>query len=216
LIGPDATAVTDKDHLDTDHKNINEIINTAKRSLPHFDLRKTITAFAGNRSASSNDDFIIEASKIKGFINVAGIESPGLTAAPAIAPYVVEIIAATGLVKLNKKIDFNPYRKPYHTIAHMNQNDLNNLIKQDAKYGCVICRCETVSAGEICDALYRNIPINSLDAIKRRTRAGMGRCQGGFCTPKVMEIIHNELKTPKEKITKKGGKSLLVFSKDKS
>jgi glycerol-3-phosphate dehydrogenase len=184
--------------------------------LPQFDLRKTITNFAGNRSPASTGDFIIEESKIKGFINVAGIESPGLTAAPAIAPYVVDIITATNLLKLSKNPNFDPYRKPYHTIINMEKKDLNNLIKKDAKYGCVVCRCETVSEGEICDALHRNIPINSLDAIKRRTRAGMGRCQGGFCTPKVMGIVNKELKIPKEQVTKKGGKSALVFSKDKS
>ncbi|EKE01931.1 MAG: hypothetical protein ACD_21C00020G0002 [uncultured bacterium] len=215
LIGPDATPAPTKDYLDTDSKNIKEIIESAKKSFSDFDLRKVITAFAGNRPASNSDEFIIEESKVKGFINVAGIESPGLTAAPAIAPYVAEIVAATGLVKLNPKTDFDPYRKPYNTVVDMAEQELNDLIKKDSKYGCVVCRCETVSEGEICDALHRNIPINSLDAIKRRTRAGMGRCQGGFCTPKIMEIIHNELKTPKEKITKKGNDSLLVFGRTK-
>jgi glycerol-3-phosphate dehydrogenase len=198
MIGPDATQVTAKDYLDTDAKNIKAIIAAAKKSLPDFDLKKVITAFAGNRSAPSNGDFIIEESKVKGFINVAGIESPGLTAAPAIAAYVTEIIVAAGIVKLSQKAEFNPYRKP------------NN-----AKCGCIVCRCETVSEGEIRDALKGNIAINSLDAIKRRTRAGMGRCQGGFCTPKIMKIIHDELKIPQEKITKKGGESVLVFGKTK-
>lgn len=215
LIGPDATPAPSKDYLDTTSKNINEIIKVAKRSLPDFDLRKVITAFAGNRATPNNNDFIIEESKIKGFINVAGIDSPGLTAAPAIAMNVIEIIKATNLVQLHPKIDFNPYRKSYNTVANMGDSELDNLIKKEAKYGHVVCRCETVSEGEICDALHRNIPINSLDAIKRRTRAGMGRCQGGFCTPKIMEIIFNELKIPKEKITKKGGESSLVIGKTK-
>jgi glycerol-3-phosphate dehydrogenase len=215
LIGPDATPVSAKDYLDTASKNISEIIEVAKKSFPAFDLQKVITTFSGNRAAATTEDFIIEESKIKGFINVAGIESPGLTAAPAIATYVSEIVAATKQVKLISKTAFNPYRKAYYTIASMQEQALNNLIKQDAKYGRVVCRCETVSEGEICDALHRNIPINSLDAIKRRTRAGMGRCQGAFCTPKIMEIIHKELQIPKEKITKKGGKSLLVFGRTK-
>ncbi|CAL7964345.1 glycerol-3-phosphate dehydrogenase [Gammaproteobacteria bacterium] len=214
LIGPDATPTPAKDYLDTASKNIGEIIEAAKKSFPDFDLQKVITAFAGNRATATTEDFIIEESKVKGFINVAGIESPGLTAAPAIAAYVGEIVA-TKQVKLSPKTDFNPYRKAYHAIANIQEQTLNNLITQNAKYGCVVCRCETVSEGEICDALHRNIPINSLDAIKRRTRAGMGRCQGGFCTPKIMEIIHNELQTPKEEITKKGGKSLLVFGRTK-
>jgi glycerol-3-phosphate dehydrogenase len=215
LIGPDATEAPAKDYLDTASQNASVIIDAAKKSFPTLDLQKVITAFAGNRAAASTGDFIIEESKIKGFINVAGIESPGLTAAPAIAIYVGEIVAATEQVKLRPKADFNPKRKACSTIANMQEQDLNDLIKQDPKYGCVACRCETVSEGEICDALKRNIPINSLDAIKRRTRAGMGRCQGGFCTPKIMEIIHNELQIPREEITKNGGESVLVFGKTK-
>lgn len=215
LIGPDATPIPEKDYLDTTTQNISEIIEAAKKSFPDFDLQKVIAAFAGNRNAATDGDFIIEESKIKGFINVAGIESPGLTAAPAIANYVREIVTATKHVRLTPKADFNPYRKAYNTIANMQEQKLNELIKQNAKYGCVVCRCETVSEGEICDALHRNIPINSLDAIKRRTRAGMGRCQGGFCTTKIMEIINNELQIPKKAITKKGGKSSLIFGRTK-
>lgn len=215
LIGPDATPIPTKDNVDTANKNIQEIIVAAKRSLPNFDLRKVITTFAGNRPAPSNDDFIIEESAIKGFINVAGIESPGLTAAPAIAPYVVELIAATKKFKLKHKVDFNPYRQPYNTILNTAEKDLDNLSKKDPKYGNVVCHCKTVFTGEICDALKRNIPISSLDAIKRRTRAGMGRCQGAFCMPKIIEIIHNELQIPKEKITKKCGKSQLLSGRTK-
>jgi glycerol-3-phosphate dehydrogenase len=215
LIGPDATQVAAKDYVDTSSENIKAIIELAKKSLPDFDLRKVITAFAGNRPVPDSGDFIIGESKVRGFINVAGIESPGLTAAPAIAKYVSEIIAETKRVKLKQKTDFNSYRKPFNTIVDMKEKDINALIKKDAKYGCVVCRCETVSEGEICDALKRNIPINSLDAIKRRTRAGMGRCQGSFCTPKIMQIIHDELGISKEKITKKGGKSFVVLSRPK-
>lgn len=211
LIGPDATEAPAKDYLDTASQNASAIVDAAKKSFPALDLQKVITAFAGNRNAASTGDFIIEESKVKGFINVAGIESPGLTAAPAIAIYVGEIVAATEQIKLSPKADFDPNRRGYSAIANMQEQDLNALIKQDPKYGCIVCRCETVSEGEICDALKRNIPISSLDAIKRRTRAGMGRCQGGFCTSKIMEIIHNELQVPKEEITKKGGKSLLVL-----
>lgn len=215
LIGPDATPVAEQDYLDTASKNIDEIIDAAKKSMPDFDLSKVITTFAGNRAASNTGDFIIKESKIKGFINVAGIESPGLTAAPAIAIHVVDIVKTTEKVALTKKTNFDPYRKAYNTVINMQEKDLSDLIKKDAKYGCIVCRCETVSEGEICDALTRNIPIDSLDAIKRRTRAGMGRCQGAFCSPKIMEIVHSELQIPKEKITKKGGESLLVFGRTK-
>ncbi len=215
LIGPDATEIADKDHLDTEEQNINDIIATAKRSLPSFNLQKVITCFTGNRAIPSTHDFIIGETEIKGFINAAGIESPGLTAAPAIAKHIVEIIATTKLVTLSIKQNFNPYREPYKKIANMAEQDINQLIKKDCNYGCIVCRCENVSLGEIRETLHREIPINSLDAIKRRTRAGMGRCQGGFCTPKIMEIISEELKIPKEKITKKGGNSLLVNKRPK-
>ena len=213
LIGPDATCVPTKDDTDTSNKNIHAIITAAKKSLPHFDLRKVVTVFAGNRPASDNSDFIIGEGTTKGFINVAGIESPGLTAAPAIALYIVELIAATQ--KLSRNPIFNPERKPYKTIFNMPVKDLDSLTKKEPKYGCIVCHCESVSAGEICDALTRNIPINSLDAIKRRTRATMGRCQGTFCIPKILEIIHNELKIPKEQITKKGNQSLVLADKTK-
>lgn len=241
LIGPDAELAPDKNYVDTSSKNIANIIATAQRTLPHFDLRKVITAFAGNRAISSTGDFVIgESEKVPGFINVAGIESPGLTAAPAIAQHIVKIIGATGRVSLQQKASFNPIRRPYHAIAALIEknpqnspqsnsgsnlelakqhqtkiDELNELIKREPCYGCVVCRCETVSEGEIRDALSRSIPINSIDAIKRRTRAGMGRCQGGFCTPRIMEIIEDALHVQREKITTKGGCSLLVQGRTK-
>ena len=211
LIGPDALMVEDKDQVETTPDNIEAIINTAKKTLPELDLRKVITAFAGNRAIPSTGDFIIGDTKIKGFINAAGIDSPGLTAAPAIALHAVEIIGEQ--MELIPNENFNPHREGYKTIATMEENELNNLIKKEPDYGSVVCRCETVSAGEISASLKRNIPVKSLDAIKRRTRACMGKCQGGFCTPRIMEIINQELKIPKEKITKKGGDSFLVSGK---
>ena len=173
LIGPTAEDVSAKDDLDITKEGIDFIVEAAKKSLPQFDMRKVITSFSGNRAAASTHDFIIEETKVKGFINAAGIESPGLTSAPAIALKVTEIVEET--LTLKKKANFNPKRKPYQ------------------KNGRIICRCETVSEGEILDALSRGIPINSLDAIKRRSRAGMGRCQGGFCAPRIMEIILKRL-----------------------
>lgn len=214
LIGPDAVSIEDKDYLDTNEKNINYVVKAAQQSVPTFDLRKTITAFSGNRAVPSTGDFIIEESKVKGFINAAGIESPGLTSAPAIAVYVAELLAQSG-IELKPKHDFNPERRPYNNVASMAYEDLQELIKKNPAYGRIVCRCETISEGEIIDALKRPIPINSLDAIKRRTRAGMGTCQAGFCTPKILEIIINELKVPAEKITKKGGTSIMITGRTK-
>lgn len=200
LIGPDAETITDKENLDTASKNIAYITAAARKSLPDFDMRKVITAFAGNRAVGSKGDFIIEESKVKGFINVAGIESPGLTSAPAIAVYVAELLAETG-INLKQKPNFNPHRKPYRTEPTSGDR--------------VICRCETVFESEIRAALRRPIPITTIDAIKRRTRAGMGRCQGGFCLPKVMQIMCEELNITMEAITKKGPSSPIVTGKTK-
>ena len=212
LIGPDATPITDKDFVETAEPNINYIIAAAKKSLDKFDLSKVITTFAGNRAAPSTDDFIIGHSLVKNFINAAGIESPGLTAAPAIAVHIAQLIKESDELNMVLDANFDPIRLPYNNINNMLENNLNELIKDNPKYGCVVCRCETVSEGEICDALNRNIPISSLDAIKRRTRTCMGRCQGGFCTPKIMDIMHKELQIPKETITKKGKKSCMLMT----
>lgn len=216
LIGPDATTVDNKHYLDTQNTNIQDIVATAKQSLPEFDLRKVITSFAGNRASPSTGDFIIEEHTIvKGFINVAGIESPGLTASPAIGKYVTEMLADILKFSLNIKPDFIFERPAYKTIANMSEEELAQLIKQDQSYGRVICRCEMVSEGEILDALRRCIPIRSIDAIKRRTRAGMGRCQAGFCTPHIMEIMARELNLSQTELTKKGSNSAMVMAKTK-
>lgn len=214
LIGPDATSIAKKEYLDTNDKNANYVIQTARKSIPDFDMRKVITAFAGNRAAPSTGDFIIGESKIPGFINVAGIESPGLTAAPAIAVHIAELIAESGC-NLQRKNNFQAQRRPYKTVANMPEEELKELIQHEPAYGRIVCRCETISEGEIIDALHREIPINSLDAIKRRTRAGMGRCQAGFCTPRIMEIICRELNLPMEQVTKKGADSMLVMGRTK-
>ncbi|MBN1684162.1 MAG: NAD(P)/FAD-dependent oxidoreductase [Gammaproteobacteria bacterium] len=216
MIGPSSTYIEEKNNVNTTAETINEVIHAARKSLPNFDLKEVITTFSGNRACSTKHDFIIEESKkIPGFINIAGIESPGLTAAPAIAQYVVEMVAASHLISLQQKSHFNPERRPYHHVSEMNPKELNELIQKHPEYGRIICRCETVSEGEIKDALSRSIPINTLDAVKRRTRAGMGRCQGGFCTPKILEIIYNELGIPVEKIEKKTAGSYIVVGRTK-
>lgn len=216
LIGPDATTVDVKHCVDTHNANIQDIIATAKQSLPEFDLRKVITSFAGNRASPNTSDFIIEEhEKVKGFVNVAGIESPGLTASPAIGKYVCEMLADILGFALNVKSNFIYERPAYKTIATMQEEELAKLIKQDPSYGRVICRCEMVSEGEILDALRRPIPLRSLDAIKRRTRAGMGRCQAGFCTPHIMEIMARELQVSQTQLTKKGFDSAMVMERTK-
>ncbi len=210
LIGPDATVVPDKEYLDTAKENIEDIVAAARKVLPNFDLRKVITTFAGNRAASTRGDFIIEESSCRGFINVAAIESPGLTASPAIAQEVSKLIRNSGRVSWEINETFDPHRRPIEKIAEMSSAQLREIIARKPHHGCVVCHCELVSHGEISDALHREIPVRSLDALKRRTRATMGRCQGGFCSPKLMAIIGEELGIVRTEITKKGGESFFV------
>ena len=210
LLGPDAMAVAQKDDLDTEPENLEKIILAARKTLPNFELSKVITCFAGNRAATKNHDFIIEESEVSGFINVAGIESPGLTAAPAISKYVVELIDKTSKVKLVENPNFNPTREDFPKITELTCEQLDQLIKREPSYGKVICRCEEISLGEINAVFNRGIPIKSLDALKRRTRTGMGQCQGSFCTPRLIEIISKNLKVGQDKILKGADGSFMV------
>ncbi len=214
LIGPNAEVAESKEDRETSVETIEYIIEMARKSVLDFDVRKVITSFSGNRATSSTGDFVIEESNISGFINVAGIESPGLTAAPAIAKYVVELVQKTGL-KFEKNPQFNPNRRPYRRISEMDGDELTKLIKEEPAYGRVVCRCEVVSEGEILDALSRSIPINTTDAIKRRTRCGMGRCQAGFCTPKLLEVVARKLNIPRANIAKSTQGSALLMGRTK-
>lgn len=212
IVGPNAMDIDDKEENITTSKGLDEVVESARRSVPAFDLRERITNFAGIRAVPAEGDFIIShSSKVSGFINVAGIESPGLTAAPAIAVEVREILSKTGL-RLVKKDNFIDTRTVVR-FRELNFQERMELIKKEPKYGKIICRCETVTEGEIVDAIRRGA--RSIDAIKRRTRAGMGRCQGGFCSPRVTEILSKELRIPMEKVTKNGDSSYMLVSKVK-
>jgi glycerol-3-phosphate dehydrogenase len=168
-------------------------------------MKKAITSFAGVRPTSSTRDFIIEETKVEGFINVAGIDSPGLTSAPAIAEEVVNILSKK--VKLEEKDDFNPYRKPIIVKKDKNfDGDIN--AKEPEKH--IICRCERVTEAEIVDALNRPVRTISIDGVKRRTRAGMGMCQGAFCGSRVRKLIAREMDIPEEQVKQRGpGSSIL-------
>jgi len=186
LVGPGNILAEERDDVSTTRDELEYVKNTAKRSVTGIDFNAVIRSFSGNRAHTEFDDFIIKEAK-PGFIDLAGIKSPGLTAAPAIAKMAVKMIGDGGII-LNEKQDFIDSRKrirfneltPYEKAA---------LIKSAPSYGQVICRCETVTEGEIMDALNSPVPPHSIDAVKRRTGAGMGRCQGGFCGPRVLEIM---------------------------
>ena len=178
--------------------------------MPHLPKRGIITQFAGLRAHAKNyDDFIVGYDNdVINLYNVAAIESPGLTSAPAIAVHVAKEVAER--MKLSENKAFNPIRKGIPHFAYLSNEEREALIKENPLYGHIICRCEVVSEGEIVEAIRRVPGAKDLDGVKRRTRAGMGRCQMGFCTPKVMEIIARELHEDITSVTKKGHESFMV------
>lgn len=208
LVGPTSTDVDGKDDVDTSATALAEAWNRALWAVPALSKRNIITQFAGLRAHSDTDDFIIGESSVKGFFNAAGIESPGLTAAPAIAVYVADTVSSA--LGLSENKNFDPIRKGIPRFAEMTDEQRAELIKQDPRYGRIVCRCETVTEGEIVNAIRRPLGATDLDGIKRRTRAGMGRCQAGFCTPAVMKILARELNVDLAEITKYGGGSQIV------
>ncbi|MBU3128919.1 FAD-dependent oxidoreductase [Clostridium tagluense] len=203
MIGPNSEEISDKDDVATTTETLKDVIDTARRSIPDFDVRKTLTTFSGIRASSNTGDFIIEESHVKKFINVAGIDSPGLTSSPAIAEMVADILVKSGLV-LQEKDNFISYRKG---IIVKKDNNFHGKIDDEDPAKNIICRCEVVTEAEIVDAIHRNIPINSTDAIKRRTRAGMGTCQANFCRSRVKAIIARELNIDVDKVTVRGNSS---------
>lgn len=213
LLGPTALDGSDKTDNTTSSKFFESIYETAERSVCGIPKNRTITSFCGIRSVGSTGDFIID-NKIEGFINVAGIESPGLSASPAIAEYVLELLKKTSLV-LERKENPITQRKSMHAFRDASIEEKNEMIKKNPSYGKIICRCESVTEGEILDAIRTNPRASDLDGVKRRTRAQMGKCQGGFCSPYIIELLSRELNLPYEKITKSGGKSYVCTGKTK-
>ena len=192
LIGPDASDDSEKDDTSTHIERMNKILELAKETTDKIDINKFIRSFTGVRARSSTDDFIIEETSTKGFINVAGIQSPGLTSAPAIALMVKEILENAGCV-LKKKDNFIAYRKPIITKKSLKPfKEIKDKIDIDSCPEKIICRCEQVTEGEIVDSLHRGINVTTIDGVKRRTRASMGWCQGTFCKSRIKEIIERE------------------------
>lgn len=214
LIGPSATDEPDKDNTDTTPDGLDFVLSKALKSVPSLNVRGAITSFAGVRAHPVTDDFIIGYSEVNDrLLNVAGIESPGLSAAPAIAQYVRDLL----LEKLpaKEKENYVLTRKAPVRFRHMTKTEREELIKKNSAYGRIICRCETITEGEILDAIHAPAGARDVDGVKRRTRAGMGRCQGGFCGSKVVEILSRELGVPMNEITKFGGESKIIFERTK-
>ncbi|VYU09392.1 FAD-dependent oxidoreductase [Intestinibacter bartlettii] len=208
IVGPTSTDIADKEGLNTTRDGLDTILEKSSINVKNIPMRQVITSFAGLRAHEDNHFIIKELEDVKGFIDCAGIESPGLTSAPAIGIMVADILKEK--LSLEKNPDFVGIRRGILDPNTLNIEERNQLIKEQPAYGNIICRCEMITEGEIIDAIRRPLGAKSLDGVKRRTRAGMGRCQAGFCSPKTMEILERELKLSMFDITKCGGKSNIV------
>ena len=213
ITGPTSCNIEDKENNATTEEGFSEIIKQACENVDEVNYRNTITSFCGVRAVGNTGDFIITSPK-RGFINAAGIESPGLSASPAIAEYIVEMLKEAGY-ELTKNENFNTIRKPMHYFKEASLEEKNEIIKKDKSFGRVICRCETVTEGEILEAIRTNPKPTDLDGVKRRTRAQMGRCQGGFCSPYIINLLSKELNIPVCEITKSGKSSYITVSETK-
>jgi len=197
MIGPVLDTADDKEALETTAEMLDNIRRKALKTCANIPFNEVIRCFTGLKAKVDTEDFIIEESKeVQGFINVAGITTPGLTCAPAIAEDVIEILK--GILKRNKeelteKGDYNPRRRAVIRFKELEDSEKVQVIKKDPKYGRVICRCETITEGEIVDAIHRNAGATTVKGVKKRTGASLGRCQGGFCGPRIVEILAREL-----------------------
>jgi glycerol-3-phosphate dehydrogenase len=208
MVGPTAVEIRDKEDLSTTQDNFEKIFHSARRLIPKISERDIITAFAGMRPALAGNDFYIAVSdRQPGLIQVAGIQSPGLTAAPAIGEYVKDLLKTAGLV-LTERAHYDPMIERVPRIRTLCPYEADALIQEDSAYGEIVCRCESVSEAEIVAAIRRGH--TTMDGIKFYTRAQMGRCQGGFCSYKIMKILQRETGMSIEEITKRGGDSRLI------
>ena len=216
LIGPNADNIDNKENNDITFQGLQFVKNKSTETIENIDFSKCITSFAGLRASSTKGDFIIEESKKnKGFINVVGIESPGLASSPAIAKYVVERLVLKFLGDFEKKSNFNPQRRKVIRFDQLDCNEKSHLIKENNAYGKVICRCETVTEGEIIDCIKRNLGATTVDGVKRRCRPGMGRCQGGFCGPRIVEILSKVMDKKEYEILKSNKGSYMLSGESK-
>lgn len=215
LVGPDAEDIEDRENKETSDERLEFVKDKAKKTSDKILFNTVITSFAGLRSSPSTGDFIIEEVKgAKGFIDVAGIESPGLSASPAIGKYVVELLSEIHGNFIAKE-DFNPIRREMIYFMELSPDEKQKMIQKDPRYGRIICRCENITEGEIVDAIHRKVGGTSIDGIKKRIRAGMGRCQGGFCQPRVIEILARELGKDMTEIVKDGPNSNIAIGETK-
>lgn len=217
LIGPTSVFTDERDGKETTADGLSFVREAAGKSVKALNFRQVISSFAGLRAVpdSEGHDFIIRFSHAdKHFLHCAGIESPGLSASPAIAEYAVDLLKGAGL-ELKPNPRFRGERASYHRFKELPIEEKNEIIREDPRYGKVVCRCETVTEGEIVEAIHRAPQATTLDALKRRLRSGMGRCQGGFCTPLLVEILSRETGKAPTEICKGAAGSVLLWEEMK-
>lgn len=212
IVGPTSVDIDDKDDLATTAEGFATLFAKAADNVSNIPFNKVITSFSGLRASGNTGDFIIK--ERDGVITLGGIESPGLSASPAIAEHVEEMLKTLGALS-NVKKNYKSERRPAHYFRELSVDKKNEIIKKSPAYGRIICRCEGITEGEIIEALTVNPPARDLDGVKRRTRSGMGRCQGGFCSPTIVELIAKTRGIPFESVTKFGKGSIINFGKTK-
>lgn len=218
LVGPNAIETYEKENFSTDKSSIDEVFAKQRRTAKNLSERDIITYFTGVRAPTFEEDFIIEKGrKTKNLIHCAGIQSPGLTTAPAVA-LDIERMAVEELSKImavTRKENYNPRRKGIPVLRNMSEDERTRMIKENPDYGVIICRCEEISKGEIIDALNSPISVPTIDGVKKRVRPGMGRCQGGFCMPLISQIISEHEKISLNEVKKSAPGSYITFGETK-
>ena len=211
LIGPNAEAINNKSDVGTTSDGLDKVFREAQITWPTVNKKSFIASFAGNRAKGDRGDFVIgEAPDAEGFYNAAAIESPGLTSAPAIGKYLAELISEKLGAARKPADDIVPFSPPAKPFSRMTNKERHEAIRRDPDYGSMICRCENITEAEIRDSIRRPVGAVTIDGIKHRTRTGMGRCQGGFCTPRVVDILCEELGIKPEEVTRDGKGSELL------
>lgn len=210
LLGPTAEDGTEKEESATTAEGLSTVLEKSALGVKNIPTRQVITSFTGLRAHEIGDDFVL-GETAENFFEAAGMESPGLSSAPAVGEYLSGLIAEK--LDLPEKENFDPVRKGVPRLAELPKEERARKIRENPAYGAIICRCEEVSEGEILDAIHGVLGAKTLDGIKRRTRAGMGRCQSGFCSPRVMELLSRERNLDLTEIRKNGGGSRIVLEK---
>ncbi|PUU87234.1 NAD(P)/FAD-dependent oxidoreductase [Halanaerobium sp.] len=212
LLGPTAEDIEDKSDRSVTEEGLKSIIKDVQNRVPKVSQFDSIKQYAGLRPTRTPAGYYIENYELEGFIGLSGIRSTGLTSSPSVAKYVVDLLQSEGL-NLIPDNNFDPYREPITKFNELSLKEKEQIISKNPEYGRIVCRCETITEGEIVEAIKRPLGAKTVDGVKRRVRAGTGRCQAGFCRPRVVQILSRELGIPEVEIEQKE-KGSKILSKE--